>query len=103
MTKNESDKTDENYDKFNDSCAKYYSPTEHPAVDEITAFFKVRVIFKQYISKKTQAVWDIKLHKMCDSKGYTYNMTVYLKNDRNCATPSMTATHATATGLAAKD
>jgi len=43
--KNEPDKTDENYswlwqmraifDKFNDSRAKYYSPTKHLAADEI--------------------------------------------------------------------
>jgi len=34
--------------------------------------------------------------------GYTYNITMYLHKDRKCVTPSMTATHATVTGLAAR-
>jgi hypothetical protein len=47
--KNEPDKTDENYDrlwkirtifnKLNDAYAKYYSPTEHLAIDEIIVLF----------------------------------------------------------------
>jgi hypothetical protein len=60
--RNEPDKTDENYDrlwkvktifdKLNDAYAKYYSPTEHLAVDEIIMLLKGRVVFKQYIPKK---------------------------------------------------
>jgi hypothetical protein len=60
--KNEPDKTGENYDRFwkmrtafdkiNDACAKYYSPTKHFAVDEVKVLLKVRVVFKQYILKK---------------------------------------------------
>jgi hypothetical protein len=60
--KNESEKTDDNsdrlwkmrtiYDKLDDSYAKYYSPTEHLAVDEINVLFKGRAVFKQYIPKK---------------------------------------------------
>ena len=109
--KNEPNKTDENYDrlwkmraifdKLNNSYAKYYSPTEHLAADEITVLFRGRVIFKQYIPKKHK--WfGTKLYKLCGSKGYTYNMTMYLRKDRKCATPTMTATHATVTGLAAR-
>ena len=33
-------------DKLNDSYAKYYSPTEHLAVDELILLFKGRIIFK---------------------------------------------------------
>lgn len=63
------------FDKLNDSYAKYYNLTVHLAVDEIIVLFIVRVIFKQCISKKHK--WfGIKLYKLCDSKGYTYNMTV---------------------------
>jgi hypothetical protein len=40
------------FDKLSDSYPKYYSPTEHLAVDEIIVFFKERVIFKLYIPKK---------------------------------------------------
>jgi hypothetical protein len=58
-------------------------------------------MFEQYIPKKYK--WfGIKLYKLCDSKGNTYNMTVYLGKDRKRVTPSMTATHATVTGLAAR-
>jgi hypothetical protein len=39
---------------------------------------------------------------MCDSKGCTDSMTMYLGKDRNCAIPSMTATHATVKGLTAR-
>jgi len=39
---------------------------------------------------------------MCDSKGYTDSMTMYLGKDRKCATPSMAATHATVRRLAAR-
>jgi len=33
------------YDQLNDSYAKYYTLTEHLAVDEIIVLFKGRVIF----------------------------------------------------------
>jgi hypothetical protein len=46
-----------------------YSPTKHLAVNEVTVLFKGRVDFKKYIQRK---------HKLCDSKGYTYNTSVYL-------------------------
>ena len=103
--------TDENYDRLwkmraifdkpSDSYAKYYSLTKHSAVDEIIVLFKGRVIFKQYVPKKHK--WfGIKIYKLCDSKGYTYSMTVYLGKDRKRATPFMTATHATVTGLTAR-
>jgi hypothetical protein len=59
--KNESDKTDKNYDrlwkirtifdKLNDENAKHYSQTEHLAV-KVTLLFKGKVIFKQYMPKK---------------------------------------------------
>jgi hypothetical protein len=64
--------------------------------------FKGRAIFKQYIPKKHK--WfGIKFYKLYDSKEYTINMTTYLGKDRKWATPSMTATHATVTRLAARN
>jgi len=108
--KNEHDKTEENstdwkiravLDKLSDSYAKYYSLTDHLAVDEIILLFKGRVILKQNIPKK-QKQFGIKLYKLCDSKLYTNNMTVCACKDRKCATPSMTATHATVTELTAR-
>jgi hypothetical protein len=63
-------------DKLNDAYTKYYSQTKHLAVDEIIVLFKGRVIVKHYISKKFKQC-GMKLYKLCDSKGCTYNMTVY--------------------------
>jgi hypothetical protein len=63
---------------------KFFS--ENLADDEITMFFKGRIIFKQYIPKK-HTRFGIKLYKLCDSEGYTYHMTVYLGKDRKCETP----------------
>ena len=88
-------------DKLNNSYAKYYSPTKHLAVDEIIVLFKGSVIFKQYIPKKHK--WfGIELYKLCDSKGYNYNMTVHLCKDRKCVTHSLTTTHANVMGLVAR-
>jgi len=55
------------FDKFNNSYAKYYSPTEHLEVDEIIVLFKIRVAFKQY-TPKTQKQFGIKLYQLCDFK-----------------------------------
>jgi hypothetical protein len=106
--RNKPDKTDENYDrlwkmrtiidKLNDAYAKYYCPTEHSAIDEIIVLFKGRVVFKQYIPKKHKR-FGIKIYELGDSKGYTYNMSVYLGRDRKHATASVTTTHVTVTGL----
>jgi len=61
--------------------------------------FKGIVIFKQYIPKKHK--WfGIKLYRLCCSKGY--DMTVYLGKDRKYVTPSVTVTHASVAGLAAR-
>jgi hypothetical protein len=82
------------FDKLSNSYAK------HLAVDEIIVLLKGRIIFKWCIPKRHK--WfGINLYKLCGSKVYTYNMTVYLGKDRKCATHS-TATHAThVRGLAA--
>jgi hypothetical protein len=85
-------------DMINDAYAKYYSPTEHLAVDEITVLFKGRVVFKQYILKKHEH-FGIKVYKLCDSKGYMYNMRVYSGKDRTYATDTMAGTHAIVAGL----
>jgi hypothetical protein len=40
------------FDMLSDAYAKYFSPTEHLAVDEIIVLFKGRVVFKHDITKK---------------------------------------------------
>jgi len=41
------------FDKLNEAYAKFYNPSEHLAVHKVTVKFKVRVIFRQYIPKKS--------------------------------------------------
>jgi hypothetical protein len=72
---------------------KYYSLTEHLAVDEIILLFKGRVVFKQYISKEHKC-FGMKIYKLCDLKGYTYDMGVYVGKDRTHVTHTVTAAHA---------
>jgi len=88
-------------DKLSDSYATHNSLAKHSAVYEIIVLLKGTVIFEQYTPKKHKR-FGLKLYKLCDSKGYTYNITVYLEKDRKHVTPSMTTTHATVTGLAAR-
>ena len=78
--------------------SKFYNPSEHLAVDEVIVKFKGRVLFKQYIPKKRKR-FGIKMFKLCDSTGYTYDMNVYLGKDRQRAAQHLTATHATVTNL----
>jgi hypothetical protein len=65
-------------------------------VDEVIVKFKGRVIFRQYIPEKRKC-FDIKIYKLRDESGYTYDMRVYL--DSCSASDDMTATHATARHL----
>jgi hypothetical protein len=47
--------------------------------------------FQTAYTKETQTKWfGIKIYKLCGSKGYTYNMSVYLGRDRKRATATMT-------------
>jgi len=78
--------------------SKFYNPSEHLSVDEVIVKFKGRVLFKQYIPKKHKC-FSIKMFKLCDSTGYTYDMNVYLGQDRQRAAQHLTATHATVTNL----
>jgi hypothetical protein len=48
---------------------------------------------KQYIPKKHKR-FGIKIYKLCDETGYTYNMTVYLGRYRQLTVQHLTATHA---------
>jgi hypothetical protein len=61
----------------------------------------VLFIFKHYIPKKHNR-FGIKTHKLYNFKEYRNNMNVYLGKERQYASPCMTATHATVTGLNVK-
>jgi hypothetical protein len=52
--------------------------------------FKGRVIFKQYVPKEHKR-FGIKIYKLCNMNGYTYDMSVYLGKDGQNATQMITA------------
>src|SRR5215469_13994250 len=82
------------FETLNNKCFEMYNPTEHRAVDEVIVLYKGRVIFRQYIPKKHKR-FGIKIYKLCDSLGYTYDMSVYLGKQRQHATTQITGTHGT--------
>jgi len=82
------------FDTLNQAYPKFYNPSEHLAVDEVIVKFLGRVIFRQNIPKKRKC-FGIKIYKLCDKSGYTYDMRVYFGKDSRSATDDMTETHAT--------
>jgi len=89
------------FDILKDKFSKFYNPFEHLAVDEFIVKFNGRVVFRQYIPKKHKR-FGIKIYKLCDETGYTYDMTVYLGRDRRRTAQHLTATHATVSELTKK-
>lgn len=58
-------------------------PGENLVVDETMVPFRGRLKFRQYIPGKSHR-YGVKLFKLCDEKGYTYNISVYTgKGDGN--------------------
>ena len=82
------------FDTLNNKFCELYNPTEHLAVDEVIMLYKGRVAFRQYIPKKHKR-FGIKIYKLCDALGYTYDMSVYLGKQRQHATAQITVTHGT--------
>jgi len=70
-------------------------------VDEVIVKFKGRVIVRQYIPKKRKC-FGIKIYKLCEESGYTYDMTVHLGTDSHSATDNMMATHTTVRHLTSR-
>ena len=89
------------FDKLNKAYAKFYNHSEHLAVDEVIVKFKGTVIFKQYIPKKRKC-FSIRIYKLCDESGYTYDMRAYLGRNSHSATEGMTATHTTVRHLTSR-
>jgi hypothetical protein len=50
-------------------------------VNKVIVKFKGRVIFRQYILKARNH-FNIKIYKLHDESGYTYNVRVYLGKDQ---------------------
>jgi len=59
----------------NNKFCELYNPTEQLAVDEVIVLYKGRVVFRQYIPKKYKR-FSNKIYKLCDSLGFTYDMSV---------------------------
>ncbi|GBO17667.1 PiggyBac transposable element-derived protein 4 [Araneus ventricosus] len=70
-----------NFECFNRAFKEEYDPTENLSLYEVIIKFKGRVIFKQYIPKKRKQ-WGIKMYKIADATGYTYDMRVYLGKNK---------------------
>ena len=82
------------FETLNEAYAKFCNPSEHLTMDEVIVKFKGRVIFRQYIQKKRKR-FNIKMYKLCDKSGYTFDMRVYLGKESHSATYDMSAAHAT--------
>ena len=65
------------FDTLNNEFCELHNWTEHLAVDEVIVLYKGRVVFWQYIPKKHKR-FGIQIYKLCDSLGYTYDISVYL-------------------------
>ena len=78
------------FDTLNNKFCELYNPTEQLVVDEVIMLYRGRVAFWQYIPKKHKR-FGIKIYKLCDSLGYTYDMSVYLGKQRQHATAQITA------------
>jgi len=109
--RNETNRVDENSERLwkiqdlfeilNAIFSKFYNPSKNLCVDEVIVSFKGRVIFKQYIPKKHKSI-SIKIFKVCDSTGYTYDIKVYPGKDRQRTAQQVAATHVTVTELTRK-
>jgi len=60
---------------LNEAYAKFYNPSPHLAMSEVTVKFKCRAIFRQYIPKKRKH-FGIKIYKLCNESGYAYGKYV---------------------------
>lgn len=89
------------FDTLNNKFSEYYYPTENIAIDEVRVLFKGKIIFRQYIPKKHKR-FGIKMYKLSDSLGYTYDMSVYLGKQKQLANEDITAIQGTVFQLVRK-
>lgn len=81
--------------------SKFYNPTECLAVDKVVVLFKGTVVFKHCMPKKHRS-FGMKVYKLCDSNGYTYDLKVHLGKDEQSTAQRWTAAHAIVTELTRK-
>jgi len=80
------------FDLRSNKFCELYNPTEHLAADEVIVLYEGIVVFRQYIPKKHKR-FGMKIYKLCNSLGYTYDMGVYLSKQQQHATAQITAMH----------
>jgi hypothetical protein len=62
-------------------------------VNEVIAKFKGKVVFWKYIAPQKDKRFSIKIYKLYDKSGSTYDMRVYPGKQRNVASTDVTPTH----------
>jgi len=93
------------FEILSDTFSKFYDPFENLAIDDTIISFKGRVIFKQYVPpspRPPKKDFSIRIFKLCDLTGYTYDMSAYLGKDRQRMAQHVTATHVTVTEMTRK-
>jgi hypothetical protein len=80
---------------------KFYNPSENLAIHKVIVLFKVRAIFRQYISKNTK-VLALKFTNLATQLVTYMTWKVYLRKDRHHMAQHLTATHAKVTELSRK-
>lgn len=65
-----------------DKFRKVYIPEREVCIDETLVPFRGRLLFKQYIKNKRHK-FGIKLYKICCKGGYTFDLKVYVGNDKD--------------------
>ena len=98
------DRTDDRLWKIRDffeiirtNFSKFYNPSEHLAIDEVSVKFKGRVVFKQYIPKNA----NVSASKCSNyvTLQDKHDTNIYLGKDRQRVAQHLTATHATVNNL----
>jgi hypothetical protein len=67
-----------NFGLLSNISSTLYHPTENLTLDEVIVKFKGRMVFQQQIPKQ-QKQFGIKLYRLFDGNGYTYDMAVYFR------------------------
>jgi hypothetical protein len=81
--------------------SKFYNLSEQLATDKVLVLQRNSAFYTIY-SKNEHQCFGIKIYKWYNSTGYTYDMEVYLRKDRQCKAHDLTATYATVTELTRK-
>jgi hypothetical protein len=72
------------FDIIDRTFPKFYNPTEQLAVEEDVVLFRGRNVFKCCMQKELKCS-GMKIYKLCDSNGYTYDVKVHLVKDQHDA------------------